>query len=922
MSTSDLPAAPPTTRLPGGSAGAAEAGSAPTGPRTWFDPLASFSRPSHSSGGVTEIKVNLPSIPGYEILAELGRGGMGIVFLARDTRLKREVAIKMLPGGVLADEEQQTRFRSEAQAIAKLTHPGIVQIYEVGTAEQCPFIVLEFVGGGNLRQRAKGKPQDPRWAAEMVAHLADAMDYAHEQGIIHRDLKPANVLLAGTGKEAAQAKPKITDFGLAKFDRGRLGGEDAGGTPTRTGEVVGTPNYMAPEQARGVSTMVTPLVDIYSLGAILYELLTGRPPYEGTTPMETLIQLLNEDILPPRRLQSKIPRDLETICLRCLHREPPRRYARAADLAADLRRFLAGEPILARPTPSWERAWKWARRRPAAAALLVTTFLALAALTGGGWYYNRLLAAALQKARLAEQASAQSAELALKNAEMAAQQERLALESLSTMVYDLQNAFVTIPETRPLRQTLLKKAMAGLEKVAIGYTNRPRDLARATAHARLAENYGILGQRDLFDREAKLGLEIALELHAQNPTDFRPARLAHRLLIVLGEQELNANRPVEARAYFQRALAIAKEVLEALPKDPAAKGQYGQALEKLAHSYHWQNLMAEARQGFAEYSAFARRWFQEEPNVKESQDLFVTALNWEGVLAEEANQLDVAEARYEEALGLNTKRLANESSNRTYRRYQIVLISNLQTIAELRRDFPRALLRAEQTEELFRALSDSDSDNVILRCEHADAFCRLGRLHFANMDFEQAAQNLQRGLEIFLLLKSRGKLEGLSVYGVERIAQTQHALQICKDCLLVSSDLDQARARLPLPRLAPALGRVYRQSWFTGRPREDLMDLLLHLQSQNAEEHVAIFSGLSLAIQGHPFRPPQELKSRFSQQFLDQLANTASAHLDRALLQGYRDKGRLKSSDFHPLNELDKIKQRIEAIPDAPAQGK
>jgi serine/threonine protein kinase len=324
----------------------------------------------------------VPQFPGYEILEEVGRGGMGVVFKARDVRLNRLVALKVLRSGEYAGGEEVSRFRLEAEAVARLQHPNIVGVYEVGEAEGRPFFAMEYVDGGNLSQRLDGSPLPPDQAARLVAVLAQAMHYAHERGVVHRDLKPANVLLT-----ADDGTPKITDFGLAK----RL---NEAALQTQTGQVLGTPSYMAPEQAAGRARDVGPATDVYALGSMLYELLTGRPPFKGETPMDTLAQVMSVDPLPPSRLQPKCPRDLETICLKCLQKEPSRRYTRAQDLAVDLHRFLEGEPIRARRVGPAERAWKWVKRHPAVALLVA---LLLATLIGLGVTLALLLSGGLPR---------------------------------------------------------------------------------------------------------------------------------------------------------------------------------------------------------------------------------------------------------------------------------------------------------------------------------------------------------------------------------------------------------------------------------------------------------------------------------------------------------------------------------------------
>jgi WD40 repeat protein/serine/threonine protein kinase/tetratricopeptide (TPR) repeat protein len=336
-----------------------------------------------------------PTIPGYQIHGELGRGGMGVVYRGTQIQLNRPCALKMILFGEHADDTMALRFLGEAQAIARLTHPSVVQIHHVGESAGLPFLELEYVDGGSLDKHLDGTPWPARKAVALVVPLAQAVAEAHRAGLVHRDLKPGNVLLAADGT------PKITDFGLAKLLTGDSG-------LTATDSILGTPSYMAPEQAEGKAKQVGPLADVYSLGAILYTLLTGRPPFRGTTPLETLEQVKTAEPVRPSRLAPRLSRDVETITLKCLEKEPARRYSSAVALANDLRRVLDGEPILARPVSFWEKGWKWARRRPVVAALIVAVHLLLVALLGlwGSSYRqvsqtNERLSDALSKAKAA-----------------------------------------------------------------------------------------------------------------------------------------------------------------------------------------------------------------------------------------------------------------------------------------------------------------------------------------------------------------------------------------------------------------------------------------------------------------------------------------------------------------------------------------
>ncbi|MDB5310120.1 MAG: repeat-containing protein [Gemmataceae bacterium] len=348
----------------------------------------------HPAGGIAQANrpgpndpADWPTLPGYEIVGTLGRGGMGVVYKARQVRLNRFVALKRLRS---SDDRETARSRTEAEALARLQHPGVVQIHEFIEHAGGVYLALELVEGGSLAARLAGRPQSPHESAELVEAVARAVHYAHTNGIVHRDLKPANILLAGgdgAGWRAGDTystkatlgpgapsplptTPKVTDFGIAK----RL---TAGPGETRAGDVIGTPSYMAPEQAAG-GAQVGPGADVYSLGVVLYEMLTGRVPLQGPTPLDTLILVRDAEPVPPRQLQPGIPRDLEVICLKCLEKDPGRRYPTAEALAEDLHRFREHAPIQARPTPVWERAWKATRRHPVVAGLSVALVLVTA----------------------------------------------------------------------------------------------------------------------------------------------------------------------------------------------------------------------------------------------------------------------------------------------------------------------------------------------------------------------------------------------------------------------------------------------------------------------------------------------------------------------------------------------------------------
>jgi WD40 repeat protein len=457
----------------------------------------------------------LPDIPGYEVQSKLGEGGMGAVWKAWHRTLARVVALKTAKAG-----EDPERFLTEARAMARLEHPLIVPVYEVGESGGRPFFAMEYLEGGSLDRYLAGDPLPPREAAGLVRTLAQAVAAAHRQGVIHRDLKPANVLLAGTrekGKGTSQQKtaptssplplpfslvPKITDFGLAKLTTGGPG-------QTQSGIILGTPSYMSPEQAAGQGKTVGPATDIYALGAILYECLTGRPPFKADSTVLTIALVLSEDPVSPRHLQPGVPKDLETICLKCLHKEPAKRYPSADALAEDLRRFGAGVPITARPVGLAERGWRWCRRNPAVASLLGVTALLLVAGTGISTAFG--LAADAQRQR----------------AEEIAGKERKEREEKDDA---LQALTVKEGQERTARQAL-EKAQKKLVEALAAETRQRKEVERVLHAKRLSQTLSLWEDGNIRSAREMLGevLEIRLD-EKQEPQDTWEYRCLNTML--------------------------------------------------------------------------------------------------------------------------------------------------------------------------------------------------------------------------------------------------------------------------------------------------------------------------------------------------------------------------------------------------------
>ncbi len=481
----------------------------------------------------------LNGVAGYDILEELGRGGMGVVYKARHRNLQRLVALKMILAGAHAGETGLARFRAEAEAVAQLQHPNIVQVFETGEHDGCPYFSLELVTGGGLDRRLRESTLSPHAAARLMETLARAIGFAHQRGIVHRDLKPGNILLAPvdsqtttietglssirkqsspsstiTGSDWSRSYvPKITDFGLAK----RID-DDSG--QTHTGTVLGTPHYMSPEQASGKVREVGPATDIYALGAIFYELLIGRPPFKAGNPIDVIRQVIDQEPVPPRQLEPRVPRDIETICLKCLEKQPSRRYQTAEELAADLHLFLADEPILARPISATERAWKWAKRRPSTVALM---FVSAAAVVGTGlliaWHNISLrdqLDAALAEERQARQNVAEVVEeQRLSQVEIEGQRlydgarVAMAANDLPNAQLDLTKA-LTILRSEPRLTGLRESAqslLAEVDQKLIAVADRLASRERFARFVKLRDEAQFLGT-------LYTGMELAANLQA------------------------------------------------------------------------------------------------------------------------------------------------------------------------------------------------------------------------------------------------------------------------------------------------------------------------------------------------------------------------------------------------------------------------
>ncbi len=619
-------------------------------------------------------------LPGYEILREIGAGGMGVVYLARQAALGRVVALKQIRAGARADPETLARFRREAEAVARLDHPNIVRVYEAGEQDGQPYLAMEYVDGGTLAQVLAGTPLAPPVAAELLETLARAVEHSHQRGIVHRDLKPGNILLQMTKDQCPMTKeempssplvighwslviPKITDFGLARC----LGGA---GHQTQTGVLLGTPAYMAPEQAGGKIREVGPAADVYALGAILYETLTGRPPFQGATPLETMEQVVTQDPVPPSRLQPRIPRDLETICLKCLEKHPSQRYASAAALAEDLGRFRVGEPIRARPASWHERAWKWARRRPTAAALLAVSALALLAGVGGLWLHTVRLDAAFQEVAASEARAVEQRRRAEENYQQARQAIRRLLDHL--------NAFhlPDVPRVAQFRRQLQGDVLGYYGAIARLEEDPDPAVRFDVAQAYLEMMKVQTGQGQL--EEAWASGERARHL-LEDLTAHDPGRGEYRRILAECCQGLSLvhgglGRAQTGAELLQQAFRLRQTLAAERPDDLDVQLDLARSYLNLGVGQYEEKQWEEAEKCWRQALALRQRAARERPdNPLYQREVAVCFLNL-GLVCAETNRRQEEGECYRQADTLLTAALAREPGNGDFRYAQGALL--------------------------------------------------------------------------------------------------------------------------------------------------------------------------------------------------------------------------------------------------------
>ncbi|MDR3622743.1 MAG: protein kinase [Paludisphaera borealis] len=806
------------------------------------------------------------AVPGYEVLELLGAGGMGVVHKARHLRLGRLTALKRLKTSSLFDLH---RFRREAEAVAALQHPNVVQIYEVGDHDGQPYLALEYVAGGSLADFLQGRPQPPPDAAALVETLARAVDHAHRRGVVHRDLKPANILLQpsseaaadpGTAREArlSDFTPKVSDFGIAK--RLEEEGGDAGAGATRTGAVLGTPAYMAPEQAE--SRAVGPPADVYALGAILYELLTGRPPFEGEGSYDTLKRVVDDDPAPPSRIRPGLPRDVETICLKCLRKQPERRYGSAAELGTDLRRFLDGRPVLARPTPSWEIAWKWSKRRPATAAAVAVVQASLIVLAVGASWYNGKLREALGSTRAAELQAENNA--------------RLAIDAHKHLVEQVQTLLQEAPATRTLRKGLLETAVSGLQRVTGADAGGPL-LSRAMAHQLLAEIHWELGRASEASTELERCRQVATDLLAVQPGLPDALDLLATALRRLGDVQLRGDRPMQAQPLFQQALDVAEAWGKAEPDNPRALLAVIEGYEHLGHAAHWVGDMAEARSALTRMRELTEARLADEPDDDRARRLLGSALDLLAGIDQSEGDMPSALANYKRSLDLNLedeRRRAARSGReggeavdgRTFRDVMVSLNNLAITYVQVH-DFAAARLQMDAALDRARRWSARDPEDVQRRLDLIDALYSRSAVEQYDLKYAAAIPFLVEAQAMLHRLQDAGKLTDLPIYSIERREAVEGELETCR--LLPKALADEAAVWSAPHATAFDLAKAKIEILLADKRPSDALATarrLLEIEPKTARDWLGLARVCSRIVEVYaeraPAEPPPEIVAR------------------------------------------------------------
>jgi serine/threonine-protein kinase len=657
-----------------------------------------------------------PVVPGYEVLEELGRGGMGVVYRARQVRLNRIVALKTILAGDHATPEAAVRFLAEAEAVARLQHPNIVQIFAFGEHEGRPYFEMEYVPGGNLAARMNGKEWVPKDAARLVETLARAIHEVHKLGIVHRDLKPANILLS------AEGDPKIADFGLAKWLNVETG-------LTRSQWIVGSPHYMAPEQAGAGSGVIGPAADVYSLGAILYELLTGQPPFRAATVLETLEQVKRAVPVIPTRLRAALPRDLVTICLKCLEKEPARRYAGADILAEDLRRFCAGEPIQARPLGRTEKVWRWCRREPALALLALSLIIGLVGVTTQWRRAESHLREAIEQGMLARA------------------NELKQLRANRALI-----------QAKDRETTALRRAQGRFDAAMKTFG----EFKEITDDAALLREPRLEGLRVKLLRTA---LDFYRELQASLEADASPearSQLAEAYAQV-GQVNWDLGRPEEALAAIRHSLALTEQMAAASPDEPRVMNSLGRAHARMGYTFRTMGRPAEALRSYERARAIQEELARDHPAIAHYREVLSWTLSNLGVSHLELGHPEEAIRFHGRAVSIHEGLVARDPLHANERGDLAWGWRYLSQALAASGDLDEALRLAERAAELCERVVGEGEANTEARWRLARCLDEVGRIRVLLGRPSDAALPLERAAGMLAAVDSENPVR----YGVD-----------------------------------------------------------------------------------------------------------------------------------------------------------